>query len=73
MEPTGQDSTYWPVVIFVLSIAVVYLYHRLSEEENKRKKLAKENAPIATENALLEAEQLKFQLQPHTSIIFWPI
>lgn len=42
------------------------LKKRAKEQENKIDSLQKENSLLIADNALLEAEQLKFQLQPHT-------
>lgn len=63
---SSSDTTIEWVVIGLLALAIIYLFYRLTEEEKKSKKLTKENARIMAENAMLEAEQLKFQLQPHT-------
>jgi two-component system LytT family sensor kinase len=60
------EEAYLYTTIFVLAVLLVYLYYRYSEEEQKRDKLSKENARLVAQNAMLEAEQLKFQLQPHT-------
>jgi len=55
--------------IFIISILVIlcfWLYTKLKAEKKEQSTLASENAKLIADNALLEAEHLKFQLQPHT-------
>ena len=57
--------------IFILPIALltgisVWLYFKYKAEKKKGEEVSKENAKLIADNALLEAEQLKFQLHPHT-------
>lgn len=47
-------------------VLCIWLYTKLSAEEDLREKLGRENRKLIADNALLEAEHLKFQLQPHT-------
>lgn len=49
-----------------LAIFCIWLYSKLTGEKKQREKLARENRKLISDNARLEAEQLKFQLQPHT-------
>ena len=51
------------IVLFGISI---WLYAKLKKEKIQKDKLVKDNTKLMAENALLEAEHLKFQLQPHT-------
>ncbi len=52
--------------LFVLAAVCIWLYTKLKKEQKQREGIAKENAKLHADNALLEAEHLKFQLQPHT-------
>lgn len=52
-------------IILILSLCI-WLYLKLKTEKKKRELLATENRQLIADNALLEAEHLKFQLQPHT-------
>lgn len=58
-----QTSIY---IIVALIIFCIWLYAKLRKERKQRANLAKENSKLIADNALFEAEQLKFQLQPHT-------
>lgn len=49
-----------------LAVLCIGLYTKLIGEKKQRDKLAIENRKLIADNALLEAEHLKFQLQPHT-------
>lgn len=56
-------------LVFLLAVLVVlcaWTYSKLTEEKKQKDKLAQENRKLIADNALLEAEHLKFQLQPHT-------
>lgn len=53
-------------IIVVFIVLSIWLYTKLKAEKKQRDKLAIENAKLIADNALLEAEHLKFQLQPHT-------
>jgi len=53
-------------VIVVFIIVSTWLYRKYKQEQKQRDKLSKENARLIADNAFLEAEHLKFQLQPHT-------
>lgn len=58
-----------PILILIITIVIslsFWLYTKLKIERKKRNQLAEENARLIADNALLEAEHLKFQLQPHT-------
>jgi len=50
----------------LFAVAGIGLYIRLKAVEKKKENLAKENSILIADNALLETEHLKFQLQPHT-------
>lgn len=60
------------VLIFLIFISIVLLVlwvnntYKLKVEREKQERLSKINSKLLADNALLEAEQLKFQLQPHT-------
>lgn len=55
------------IILLVIIVAVcIWLYIRLKNEKKKHVKISKENARLIADNALLQAEHLKFQLQPHT-------
>lgn len=58
-----QTSIY---IIVALIVFCIWLYAKLRRERKQRAILAKENSKLIADNALFEAEQLKFQLQPHT-------
>jgi two-component system LytT family sensor kinase len=53
-------------LIIILCVSLLWVYTSLLQERKRREKLAKQNTKLISENALLEADQLKFQLQPHT-------
>ncbi len=44
----------------------IWLFIKLTKEKKQLKRLIKENSRLIADNALFEAEHLKFQLQPHT-------
>ncbi len=55
------------IVLTVVFIAVgIWLYIKYKDAQKQHDKLSKENAKLIADNAFLEAEHLKFQLQPHT-------
>ena len=57
------------VLIFILVVFIagnIWLYKKYKGIQKQRDKLSKENVKLIADNALLEGEQLKFQLQPHT-------
>ncbi|MBU6205856.1 MAG: histidine kinase, partial [Bacteroidetes bacterium] len=49
-----------------LVVLCIWLYTKLKKEQKQRDKISKENVKLHADNALLETEHLKFQLQPHT-------
>lgn len=53
------------IALVCLSISV-WLFLKLKNERKQKEKLSKDFTRLMADNALLEAEQLKFQLQPHT-------
>jgi LytS/YehU family sensor histidine kinase len=53
-----------PVILIIALI--IWLGVELSKEKKKSKSLDKKIKNLASENSVLKAEQLKFQLQPHT-------
>jgi LytS/YehU family sensor histidine kinase len=55
----------WDIIV-TLVIAIVWVVWKLRKERKERELISKENARLVAQNAVLEAEQLKFQLQPHT-------
>jgi LytS/YehU family sensor histidine kinase len=56
------------LIFFSLGVVIicVWLFTKLRKEKKKYKELSTKNLELFTENKLLEAEHLKFQLQPHT-------
>lgn len=54
------------ILLIVLTITVIWLFVKLNSEKKQRKQLADENQKLIADNALLEADHLKFQLRPHT-------
>jgi two-component system LytT family sensor kinase len=54
------------LAILALAGFCVWLYMQLKKERKQQEQLSKENAKLIADNALLEAEHLKFQLTPHT-------
>lgn len=62
-----NDDIDFLIYLFVgVAVLCIWLYAKLTAEKKQREKLARENAKLIADNALLEAEHLKFQLQPHT-------
>jgi LytS/YehU family sensor histidine kinase len=61
-----EDNEVLIFIIIVFIVVCIWLYSKLTAEKKQRDKLARENAKLIADNALLEAEHLKFQLQPHT-------
>jgi LytS/YehU family sensor histidine kinase len=61
-----EDKEGLILIIVVFIVLFIWLYSKLTTEKKQRDKLARENAKLLADNALLEAEHLKFQLQPHT-------
>lgn len=55
--------TYLSVSLLAL---IIWLIQKHKEDRKKLQELASENRILIADNALLEAEHLKFQLQPHT-------
>lgn len=64
MEDNNNEIFY--LLIFTLAGFCVWLYTQLKKGKQQQDKLSKENARLIADNALLEAEHLKFQLTPHT-------
>jgi len=63
----SSSSVYLLVLLLLCFLGlVVVLFIKLEKETKQKEKLNKKNAKLETINASLEAEQLKFQLQPHT-------
>lgn len=53
-------------LIAALAPLSAWLFYKLNNERKEKKKIANENRRLVADNRLLEAEHLKFQLQPHT-------
>lgn len=64
MENGNGEFLY--LLILLLVGFCFWLYTRLKKEKRQQEKLRKENTKLIADNALLEAEHLKFQLTPHT-------
>ncbi len=54
------------ILIAVLAVSNFYFWYKLSQEKSKRDKLKRENSRLIADNAKMEADDLKFRLQPHT-------
>ena len=54
------------IVLLVLAFYCYQFYNKYSNEKKLREDLASENRKLLVDGAWLEAEHLKFQLQPHT-------
>ncbi|MCF8423851.1 MAG: histidine kinase [Bacteroidia bacterium] len=55
------------IIIALVSLSIsVWLYFKFKNERKLKEKLSKDYTRLMADNALLEAEHLKFQLQPHT-------
>jgi len=54
------------IAIILLFLTSIWLIFKLNDEKRKKAVLLRQNSKLTTENTLLQAEQLKFQLQPHT-------
>lgn len=54
------------ILITALVIVIIVLYRKLTKERKVKDVLQKENSKLQADNALIEAEKLKFQLEPHT-------
>ena len=61
-----EDNETLIFLLLVLIVVSIWLYSKLSKEKKQREELSRENAKLVADNAMLEAEHLKFQLQPHT-------
>ena len=56
-------------IFFLLLVVIgvcIWLYTKFKNEQKQREEISRENARLLADKALLEAEHLKFQLQPHT-------
>jgi LytS/YehU family sensor histidine kinase len=60
------EITFQIFMLVGLAVLYIWLFTKLKKAQKQKDKLAKENAKLLAENTLLEVEQLKFQLQPHT-------
>jgi len=54
------------IIIIIITGIAFWLFLKLISEKKQREKLGKEIRKLISDNARLEAEHLKFQLQPHT-------
>ena len=61
-----NDKEILIIIIFILTSVCFMLYIKLKAEKKQCERIAKENRKLIADNALLDAEHLKFQLQPHT-------
>jgi LytS/YehU family sensor histidine kinase len=61
-----EDPTPYIIVIIALVIGMSWLMLKLRKKQQALDASAKTMSRLEAENALLEAEHLKFQLQPHT-------
>lgn len=60
------EITFQIFMLVGLAVLYIWLFTKIKKAQKQKDKLAKENAKLLAENTLLEVEQLKFQLQPHT-------
>jgi len=61
-----EDNERLIFIIIIFIVVCIWLYSKLTAEKKRRDKLTRENAKLIADNTLLEAEHLKFQVQPHT-------
>lgn len=61
-----EDNKALFLLIAIITSLCIWLYYKLVVEKKERQKISDENRKLIADNALLEAEHLKFQLQPHT-------
>lgn len=61
-----QNKEILILIIVIIFLLTIWIYSRLLKEKRLREELGTENRLLIADNALLEAEHLKFQLQPHT-------
>ena len=63
-----MDKTTSGIFVLILAIIVVFiwLYRQIQYLHQQKKALTRENVQLLADNALFEADHLKFQLQPHT-------
>ncbi len=54
------------IILGLLVIAFLWLFKKYKRERREREKQTKENRMLKTNRSLMEAEYLKFQIQPHT-------
>lgn len=54
------------IIILILVLLIIWLGVKLGQASKEKKKINSENRKLIADNALLETEQLKFQMQPHT-------
>ncbi len=54
------------ILLVLLVIAFLWLFKKFKRERREREKQTKENRMLKTNRSLMEAEYLKFQIQPHT-------
>ena len=54
------------IPLLILAGVCIWLYIKLNKGKKRLEVLSKENSRLIADNALLEADDLKFQLQPHT-------
>ena len=54
------------IIILILVLLIIWLGIKLGQASKEKKKINSENRKLIADNALLETEQLKFQMQPHT-------
>ena len=62
-----EDNDRVLLFLFLAAVALcIWLYKKFKDAQKQQEVMRKENAKLIADNALLEAEHLKFQLQPHT-------
>jgi two-component system LytT family sensor kinase len=54
------------ILLILLVIAFLWLFKKFKRERKEREKQTKENRMLKTNRSIMEAEYLKFQIQPHT-------
>lgn len=61
-----EDNEGLIFIILVFIAVSIWLYKKYKDALKQQDKLSKENIRLIADNAFLQAEHLKFQLQPHT-------
>lgn len=66
IAPYFEDPQNLQTVLVFITAFALWAYLRMRRERQLSQRLSEENTHLLAQTAILEAEQLKFQLQPHT-------